>query len=50
MVSDTTKTRKIRERKHNRMGKKRKNKLNNTGSTRSQVELFGNVNPEDKTA
>lgn len=41
MVSPTSQTRKIRERKHNRMGRKRKNALENHGSTRSQEELFG---------
>lgn len=41
MVSPTSQTRKVRERKSNKMGRKRKNKLGNYGSTRSQAELFG---------
>jgi hypothetical protein len=47
MVSPTAQTRNIRERKHKKMGRRRKNKLANNGSTRSQAELFGEVQPED---
>lgn len=47
MVSSTTQTRAIRERKHNKMGRKRKNHLENHGSTKSQEELFGSKLPQD---
>jgi hypothetical protein len=41
MVSPTSQTRNIRQSKHRKMGRKRKNALANHGSTRSQEELFG---------
>jgi hypothetical protein len=47
MVSDTAKTRVIRENKQKKMGRKRKNKLVNTGSTKSQEELFGSKEPKE---
>jgi hypothetical protein len=47
MVSNTSQTNKIRQSKHNKMGRKRKNKLANQGSTRSQVELFGTEKPAE---
>lgn len=45
MVSPTAQSRVIRENKVHKMGRKRKNKLANMGSTRSQKELFGDVPP-----
>lgn len=48
MVSATAQTRVIRENKHKKMGRKRKNKLANQGSTPSQEVLFGSKAPEDK--
>lgn len=47
MVSKTAQTCSIRERKQKKMGRKRKNKLANAGSTRSQEELFGSPLPEE---
>jgi hypothetical protein len=47
MVSPTAQTRVIREHKAKRAGSKRKNKINNQGSTRSQVELFGSEKADD---
>jgi hypothetical protein len=40
MVSKTTKTRTIRDRKHRRAGSARKAKLANQGTTKSADELF----------
>lgn len=50
MVSPTSQTRNIREHKHKKMGRKRKNALANHGSTRSQEELFGTNKPEEPKA
>lgn len=47
MVSPTAQTRVIRANKDKKFGRKRKNKLANMGSTRSQEELFGSKEPED---
>jgi hypothetical protein len=47
MVSPTAQTRVVRDKKHRKMGRKRKNKLANMGSTRSQEELFGSKLAED---
>lgn len=47
MVSTTAQTGKIRQSKAKKMGRKRKNKLANIGSTRSQEELFGAVAPQE---
>lgn len=47
MVSPTAQTRVIRKNKERKFGRKRKNKLANYGSTRSQVELFGSKEPAD---
>lgn len=47
MVSNTSQTTKIRQSKHNKMGRKRKNQLANQGSTRSQEELFGTEKPSE---
>ena len=47
MVSTTSQTRNIRQSKHKKMGRKRKNNLANHGSTRSQEELFGEVAPAE---
>jgi hypothetical protein len=47
MVSNTAQTTSIRERKHNKMGRKRKNNLANTGSTKSQEQLFGTTPAKD---
>lgn len=46
MVSPTAQTRVIRTNKDKKFGRKRKNKLANHGSTRSQTELFGSKEPE----
>ncbi len=46
MVSPTAQTRVIRANKDKKFGRKRKNKLANYGSTRSQIELFGTAEPE----
>lgn len=48
MVSPTAQTRVIRASKHRKMGRKRKNRLANMGSTRSQEELFGTKEAEDQ--
>lgn len=48
MVSTTAQTGKIRQSKSKKMGRKRKNKLANVGSTRSQEELFGTNAQEPK--
>lgn len=48
MVSPTAQTRVIRANKKHTMGRKRKNKLANKGSTKSQVDLFGSEKPESK--
>jgi hypothetical protein len=50
MVSPTAQTRVIRANKKRTMGRKRKNQLENAGSTRSQEELFGSKLPEDAQA
>lgn len=50
MVSPTAQSRVIRENKSRKMGRKRKNKLANMGSTRSQKELFGDVAPAAEKA
>lgn len=50
MVSPTAQTRNIREHKHKKMGRKRKNTLANHGSTRSQEELFGENKPVEPKA
>jgi hypothetical protein len=47
MVSPTRRSETIRANKKVKMGRKRKNKIANQGSTRSQVELFGDVKPID---
>lgn len=47
MVSPTAQTRVIRTHKAKRAGAKRKNKINNQGSTRSQAELFGSAKADD---
>jgi len=47
MVSPTAQTSVIRDNKHQKMGRKRKNKLANKGSTRSQEELFGTKKAPD---
>jgi hypothetical protein len=41
MASKTQRTEKIRERKHNAAGSKRKASLRTKGSTKSEKELFG---------
>jgi hypothetical protein len=46
MVSPTAQTRVIRANKDKKFGRKRKNKLANHGSTRSQTEMFGSKEPE----
>lgn len=49
MVSPTAQTTRVRTNKQKKMGRKRKNKLANQGSTRSQEELFGTAEaPEPK--
>jgi hypothetical protein len=48
MVSPTAQTRVIRAHKKRTMGRKRKNQLASLGSTRSQEELFGSKEPENK--
>jgi hypothetical protein len=45
MVSPTAQTKVIRANKDRKFGRKRKNKLANHGSTKSQVELFGSAEP-----
>jgi hypothetical protein len=50
MVSKTAQTCVIRVNKVKKMGRKRKNKLENHGSSRSQEELFGTAKPEDEKA
>lgn len=47
MVSPTAQTRTIRDHKAKRAGSKRKNKLKNHGSSKSQVELFGSAKADD---
>lgn len=47
MVSPTAQTGVIRANKQRKMGRKRKNKLVNSGSTRSQEELFGSKEAPD---
>lgn len=47
MVSATAQTTVIRANKKVKQGRKRKNKLANVGSTRSQVELFGSEEPAE---
>lgn len=47
MVSPTAQTSVVRDNKHRKMGRKRKNKLANMGSTRSQEELFGTKLADD---
>ncbi len=47
MVSPTAQTRVIRTNKAKKAGTKRKNKINNMGSTRSQTELFGSEKADD---
>lgn len=47
MVSPTAQTTVIRANKKVKQGRKRKNKLANIGSTRSQVELFGSEEPAE---
>ena len=46
MVSPTAQTRVIRANKEKKFGRKRKNKLANYGSTKSQIDLFGSEEPE----
>jgi hypothetical protein len=48
MVSPTAQTRVIRANKKHTAGRKRKNRIANKGSTRSQAELFGSEKPEQK--
>lgn len=50
MVSPTAQTSVIRANKKRSQGRKRKNRLANAGSTRSQVELFGSQEPESAQA
>lgn len=50
MVSPTAQTRVIRANKKISMGRKRKNQLENSGSTRSQEELFGSKLPDEAKA
>ncbi len=47
MVSKTAQTCVIRVAKVKKMGRKRKNKLVNHGTSRSQEELFGTAKAED---
>lgn len=49
MVSATSQTRNIRSAKQKKAGRKRKNKLVNEGSTKSQEQLFGSKEPEEST-
>ncbi len=48
MVSNTNQTESVRARKHARSGRKRKNALNNHGTTKSQEELFKVKTESDK--
>jgi|JI10StandDraft_1071094.scaffolds.fasta_scaffold2831522_1 hypothetical protein len=47
MVSPTSRTQTIRDNKVKKMGRKRKNAIDNQGSTRSQKELFGDLPPSE---
>jgi|GEM_PF-843944 len=50
MVSPTSQTRVIRANKKKTMGRKRKNKIANNGSTMSQEKLFGSKSPAGEKA